>query len=214
MVSYTCPRCGYETDKKSSMTSHFKRLKVCQSILDDIELTDVVKQNVIKNKKKKTAKCTCKFCGKKYSRSDNLKRHEQRCKERVKEVVDDSEEELINDKKKTNVIDNLSINDKTSKKGSKKRYFYLGHNPKCPDVIKIGVTNKNIDRKKQHQGSNPDYENFYLYNGQYSKTLENVLKQILREKRYKNTTEWFSIKKEDIIIMVDGLINVCNILTE
>lgn len=47
---YTCPRCGYSTVQRSHITAHmFQKAKPCPQ-LHDIELTEEVKQFVLKNR--------------------------------------------------------------------------------------------------------------------------------------------------------------------
>ena len=46
---YECPRCGYSTNKKHCIESHFGRKGMCREI-NDIELTDEVKKYVLANR--------------------------------------------------------------------------------------------------------------------------------------------------------------------
>ena len=73
MVNYDCPRCGYTTQNKPNIVRHLNRKKICLPIVNDIDLGEF-KKNFIKKPSLK-----CQFCGKKCSRSDNLKRHEENC---------------------------------------------------------------------------------------------------------------------------------------
>lgn len=57
--NYTCPRCGYDTNRKSSMHTHlFKVIKPCPTTADDIELTNDVKEYIIMNRKYRPPKVT------------------------------------------------------------------------------------------------------------------------------------------------------------
>jgi 5-methylcytosine-specific restriction endonuclease McrA len=48
---YTCPRCEYNTSKKSDIHKHFYVLKkTCPAIKQDIELTDNIKQYILDNR--------------------------------------------------------------------------------------------------------------------------------------------------------------------
>lgn len=48
---YTCPRCGYKSSKKWDMQRHlYTRMKVCPGEVDDITLTEEIKESIIKNK--------------------------------------------------------------------------------------------------------------------------------------------------------------------
>lgn len=53
---YTCPRCGYKRDDKSAMSKHFNNLKKkCPALVNDIELTDDIKQYILDNRVFRTA---------------------------------------------------------------------------------------------------------------------------------------------------------------
>lgn len=50
-LNYRCPRCGYETSRKSSMQTHFYKVKKeCPAIVNDIEITNEIKDYVIRNR--------------------------------------------------------------------------------------------------------------------------------------------------------------------
>lgn len=52
---YKCPRCGYCTRQKSHMKKHlYNLLKPCPSLLEDIELTDEIREYILKNRVYKT----------------------------------------------------------------------------------------------------------------------------------------------------------------
>ena len=48
---YECIRCGYSTDLKQSMNLHlYKKKKPCQTIVNNIELTDEIKEYILNNR--------------------------------------------------------------------------------------------------------------------------------------------------------------------
>lgn len=50
-LPYTCPACGYETIQKNDMNKHFyKVLKPCPKQLNNIDLTDDIKEFVLANR--------------------------------------------------------------------------------------------------------------------------------------------------------------------
>lgn len=50
-IPYQCPRCGYKSAKKWDMQRHlYGRDKECQGEVEDIELTDEIKESIIKNR--------------------------------------------------------------------------------------------------------------------------------------------------------------------
>ncbi len=49
---YCCVRCGYETPQKTDMRKHLYGLKkICQGVLNDIELTEEIKEKILENRK-------------------------------------------------------------------------------------------------------------------------------------------------------------------
>ena len=50
-LPYTCPSCGYETVQKNDMKKHFyKVLKPCPKQLNNIDLTDDIKEFILANR--------------------------------------------------------------------------------------------------------------------------------------------------------------------
>jgi hypothetical protein len=49
MVNYKCIRCGYNTNDKSKMKSHFNRKKLCKSLLNNIDL-NLYKEDILNGK--------------------------------------------------------------------------------------------------------------------------------------------------------------------
>lgn len=47
---YQCIRCGYNTHRKSHMVQHFSNIKPCPAVLNRIDLTDEIKQDILKNR--------------------------------------------------------------------------------------------------------------------------------------------------------------------
>jgi hypothetical protein len=46
---FTCPRCDYETNKKTNIETHFKRKTICPNV-KDIEITNEIKDTVIRDR--------------------------------------------------------------------------------------------------------------------------------------------------------------------
>jgi hypothetical protein len=114
MVNYNCIRCGYTTEDKTKMKSHFNRKSDCKPLINDINLDDY-KKDILNGKIIKIIKMTqkdskmtqndskiiffdskmtqndskitniCKYCEKGYSRKNNLNRHYKTCKEKIRD---------------------------------------------------------------------------------------------------------------------------------
>lgn len=50
-TSFTCPRCGYFSDRKSNIRKHFGNKKMCIGHLSDVTLTEEVTDYVLSNKR-------------------------------------------------------------------------------------------------------------------------------------------------------------------
>jgi hypothetical protein len=89
-MKYECPRCGYETDHKGSMKSHFHRKTHCKPLLSDIKLTtfDNIFQINTTN--------VCSSCDKSFLNNSNRKRHEKICQEKENEEKEKKQLELKN----------------------------------------------------------------------------------------------------------------------
>ena len=70
MPKFTCPRCGYNSDKKDSMQKHFNRKNLCKPIVNDIKL-EKYKEKILNSSKM----FICEICLNVYNRKDNLTRH-------------------------------------------------------------------------------------------------------------------------------------------
>jgi len=108
MVSYTCPRCNYQINNLTKYIKHLKRKKLCEPVLSKTNLQkEYVKYDIKdkidynKNSSKNEEESSkneellkipqnssfsnqCKYCEKILSRSDNLARHYNNCKEKIK----------------------------------------------------------------------------------------------------------------------------------
>lgn len=76
-TTYTCPRCGYETSDRGNYTKHLHRKHPCKPLVNDISLSEVLKQ--LQDDKDKNKKYVCDSCGSKYSCPQNLCRHRKTC---------------------------------------------------------------------------------------------------------------------------------------
>lgn len=58
---YVCPRCGYDSTRKTCMRDHLHKQNICPAIKEDILLTDDVKEYILQNRmyKQVEEKQTC-----------------------------------------------------------------------------------------------------------------------------------------------------------
>jgi hypothetical protein len=85
MTIHQCPRCHYDTDKKTDIRNHYNRKKPCQVLFEDVSLEDCLKQL---NKPKSR---TCKYCEKVYCRKSYLEKHYESCSMRKKFIKHEKE---------------------------------------------------------------------------------------------------------------------------
>lgn len=69
---YKCPRCSYETGRKSSLANHFNRKVLCEN-KNDMILTDILKNKILN--KICTGEFPCDQCDKDYASLQALNNH-------------------------------------------------------------------------------------------------------------------------------------------
>lgn len=69
-MSFKCPKCGLCFPKNQGLRRHLARKRPCDPILDPESFPDAGRNNLNR----------CRYCGRGYSRSDNLARHLKGCK--------------------------------------------------------------------------------------------------------------------------------------
>ena len=75
MVAFSCERCTYATDKKSSFINHMHRAKPCATIFSETSREDILQ--ALANKK--PCQISCQFCSKTFSGIRYLRLHEPHC---------------------------------------------------------------------------------------------------------------------------------------
>jgi hypothetical protein len=105
-MNFKCTRCGHKTKLKGDMKKHIKRKKLCKPLLSDIiPLED--ESTILKP----LDSLFCKYCNKKISRGDNLKRHMEKCSKKSDKNLDVMEElvKALNNQNQTlkKQVDNL-----------------------------------------------------------------------------------------------------------
>ena len=117
MVLYTCPRCSYNTTHKTKYVIHLKKKKLCKPVISESNLQneyikyDITEKLIFSSKNEECSSKNeeflkipqnssfsnqCKYCEKIFSRSDNLARHYNNCKEKIKtDEANKNMEELV-----------------------------------------------------------------------------------------------------------------------
>jgi len=109
---YKCIKCGYTTNKKSSMTTHMNRKKKCIKSLESYKYADedIDKISIIRLKDREKNIKNCQFCNKLYyinNLSDN--HNEEYCKNKQDITINDPDQN-INIEKQQNIIYNNVTN--------------------------------------------------------------------------------------------------------
>ena len=111
---FQCPRCHYNTNKKSNLRNHFNKIKTCLPVFDNISIEElrikidecrafdlqaqsitsksqndnIPSQNNIstQNIKNNKKQYKCNYCNKLSTTSSNNLRHMRTCKEKKKKI--------------------------------------------------------------------------------------------------------------------------------
>jgi hypothetical protein len=121
-MNYNCPRCGYETMKKTHFKRHLQRKRICLVKLEDIDIDVIYKEyfndvtklytiqtfnastNIINNK--------CSFCNKIFYDVSTVRRHmKDSCKEnplkKYQESIPNPEQKTIGNISMENIVDSV-----------------------------------------------------------------------------------------------------------
>jgi predicted RNA-binding Zn-ribbon protein involved in translation (DUF1610 family) len=90
---YSCKRCGYKSEFKSSLRNHLSRKNECKSNLQNISRNDLLQE--LNNKPEKVFNCN--KCGKEYLLRQSKWKHEKTCNYKIEETNEDLKEQVIND---------------------------------------------------------------------------------------------------------------------
>lgn len=81
--TYKCERCGYSTDDRSNFMKHLTRKNVCEPLLSEIDVKDLIKKATFKEEDpRKIHKCYT--CDAKFTTVQARCRHSKQCKDRNK----------------------------------------------------------------------------------------------------------------------------------
>ena len=113
---YICPRCNYESDRKSSLKNHFSRKIACISINDDTSLEECINM-LEKNLLKKNKNIICEYCEllfiKKKEYNDHLTKCYKKHMKKMEKKIDKLENQLNDNKSKIKTEIKTEINNST-----------------------------------------------------------------------------------------------------
>jgi len=179
---YNCPRCGYITEKKSSIKKHLSLKKLCK--LNKLDVVPIQYENIILRDIKTTDLI------KKIKKIKELEIELEKIKNENKELK--AELEKIN-----NGTENYDPG-----------YIYVMHNEQFGEnVYKIGCSKNPNVRIKDFRTSyiNPPILK-YLSNKVYNKLeTEKIVFEKLKNYRIKNNREFFNIELKEIINIIESL---------
>ena len=94
MDNFECIRCGYTTNKKSSIIGHMNRKKICDRLLESLKYSDeeIYNLSLIRKKDRENSENKCKYCNKIYCNKYFLEKH---IKDYCKEINNDIKKEDI-----------------------------------------------------------------------------------------------------------------------
>lgn len=76
-MTYSCERCGYITERKGDLRKHLNRQTVCDPILKDVPVEELL-ENLCK--KKDTNSYVCEYCERSFGSPQSKYNHKQKCK--------------------------------------------------------------------------------------------------------------------------------------
>lgn len=234
MVNYKCIRCGYTTNDKTKMKSHFSRKNTCKPKLNNVNLDDY-KERILNGEIIKIEKDTqsipniypngencipnlypehthkeyfCEFCKKELSSYKNLWRHLKTCKEKKK---DDEEKENM-----LNLIEML--NKQLEDQRQEFKMELIKRNKQIDELIKkagINIGTQNIQQNIQQNIKILAYKNTdisHLTDQDYIQCLNrsnmvipNLIKKIhFNPKKPENHNIYISNIKNKYIMVYDG----------
>jgi hypothetical protein len=83
--NWTCERCGFTTQRKDGLKTHFNRITVCEPILCDVDIQTLYEKIYVNEKNFK-----CDYCDKTFSFLSGKSRHKKICK--VKQQQDNEKQ--------------------------------------------------------------------------------------------------------------------------
>lgn len=193
MVEFTCPRCCYNINYRSSMISHLNKKKLCELkgldiipnnyrdiILRDIDTTEVI-----------TMMC-----------SDNeMKKHENEIEKYKEELkgVEDLKKEIIKLREENEKLKHQILKD------TKGGYIYVLHNPAFEmygdNVYKIGCSLDPRKRKKDFSTMYVSASTIVYVSPKFPNKLqaERKLFELMKEYRFVGNREFFDLELDKII---------------
>lgn len=179
-MSYFCKRCGYNTERKSSLKNHFLKSNTCKPKVSDIRCCDMLKilnkndMDFFKTLDTERLCYICHNCYKEFSHKTNLTRHLKNNCKAVKEKCEDTRLQgniniTNNTDNSTNNTNNGSIHNGDNNNivincFGNENIDYL-NNPKVIDKLLTGTIYEcltNIIRQKHFNKKHPENNNIKI----------------------------------------------------
>ena len=189
-MNFNCKRCGFETEYKCALQTHFKRKTICEPLLQDINvyiLINELQKNVINEGFK------CNFCEKYFKQSQGKYQHQKKCKNKEPNEVNKLKEIIIEQQKlldeskiiinnNNNTTNNVTINLNSF---SRERIDYID-----PEFLKNCLKEMNMIRLLEQVHFDPEHtEN-------HTVRVKNMNKNLLE---YHQDGKWIIGAKDQII---------------
>jgi hypothetical protein len=150
-MPYNCPRCDEESETAAIFRKHLERKNICQPILSDIKIEDIIIEEC-----KTDSECVCEYCEKVCSNKYNLEKHKKLCKkntnfkEQVKEKDGKIKKLEKEAKEKDEKIKKLEKEELKNKANQKK----MRENEELTREIQLNVITKLVNDKNKLLNSN------------------------------------------------------------
>ena len=169
---FTCKRCGFETKLKTNLASHLKRKNICNPIISDISINDLLKE-ITKEKNNSNITYDCDFCNKKFNYASGKCRHMKTCKETTNRFEEMQEklkelEEKLNHPVTTiinnNITNNIQQNNIVLENFCKEDVEFISDTfiRKCLSRVANGF--EDLTKKIHFNPNKPEYHNITILN--------------------------------------------------
>ena len=80
MTTFVCPRCGKEIKTRSSLKAHILRKTLCEPIISNLSVDELLIEFEFKKEYSKTFECV--YCKRKYTFQSGVTNHQRMCEKK------------------------------------------------------------------------------------------------------------------------------------